>query len=185
MNKKIDAYSIMGFPVSLELDEAEVRARFQELSKSSHPDAGGDQVAYQRLVEAQKILSNTARRLRHWVDLAGWTIGPGVQSMAPATGESFARVASIIKAASEARRAREKAGSVLAKAMAECRCLESQEKLSELLAEIERSEEDARHELADLSKGQPDPSQVVKLADEFSYLEKWRKQAREALAQLV
>jgi hypothetical protein len=51
-----EAYSMFGFKISDKVEKAIVKDRFNKLAKKAHPDLGGSQEAFMRLMEAQKLL---------------------------------------------------------------------------------------------------------------------------------
>ncbi len=89
-----DAFAALGFPRHPWLDADEVRATFQRLAASAHPDRSGSTSDFSDLTAAYGILREPASRLRHFLAL---------ERSEPATGlpadliEYFSRVAHALK----------------------------------------------------------------------------------------
>ena len=66
---ELDCYEELSQKRCLELNSDNLREKFQELSKSHHPDAGGDEVVFSRINRAHSILFNPSSRVEHLYEL--------------------------------------------------------------------------------------------------------------------
>lgn len=66
---ELDCYEELSQKRCLELNSDNLREKFQELSKSHHPDAGGDDVVFSRINRAHSILFNPSSRVEHLYEL--------------------------------------------------------------------------------------------------------------------
>jgi len=69
-----DAYAILGLPRGA--SEAEVRAAWRDAARRTHPDVGGDAVAFRRAREAYGILIDPVQRAAHDRRLDARSAGP-------------------------------------------------------------------------------------------------------------
>lgn len=66
---KIDPYEVLG--VGRDATAAEIKSAYRKLSKTNHPDAGGDPAVMRAINDAYEILSDPEeageiRRIRRW-----------------------------------------------------------------------------------------------------------------------
>jgi curved DNA-binding protein CbpA len=60
-----DYFEVLGLPRRAVLDEEDVRSAFRECGKVTHPDAGGDETAFELVNRAYAALRDPGERLRH------------------------------------------------------------------------------------------------------------------------
>lgn len=176
----MDAFAELGLPRSPVVDAEAMSRRFDELSRTRHPDAGGDPAAFSRLAEARRLLSSTALRLRHLLDLEH----PGTRldgALAPAVMDMFAALGPALQAAQDLERRKAATTSALARALLapeEMRQRESLEATAATLADRLAAMTDA----AQTWNGRADS--LSEWAREAAFLERWQAQVRDILSRL-
>lgn len=178
----MDAFELLGIGKRLVISEDELRAAFREAGKRAHPDAGGDHAAFAMVAEARAILSDPARRLRHWLECQGIE-APEHGPLPGFVMDLFGVVGAAMQQADEVARQREGARSALAKALLEPRVLAARDAL-----EAARTQVDAaiNAELARLPaiEAAPGPA-AAHHARALAFLGKWKEQLRAKFAALV
>ena len=177
----MDAFAVLGFPRELNLDADTVRARFQELSLSRHPDCGGEAGDYRELVEAEAILGTPYKRWRHWAELHGWKQGARIVEMDDSIAEDFERVGDLLRRAREAVQARISSGSVIARALAERNSIFLLGEISAKLGELSSKEAMILARAGEYLL----PGEAGKLSGELSCLAKWTRELQEAVSALA
>jgi len=176
----MDAFAEFDLPRSPFVDETALVRKFDELSRSQHPDAGGHSAAFARLVEGRRTLTSTALRLRHLLELEC----PGTRldgPLPPALMDVFATLGPALQAARELQQRKSSATSTLARALlapAEMRQRETLETAAATLAHRLESVNQAAQSWDGTA------ATLAAWAREASFLEKWQSQTREALLQL-
>ena len=170
----------MGLPRAPSVDAEALARQFDALSRTRHPDAGGEAAAFARLAEARRLLSSTALRLRHLLELEH----PGTRlegALSPSLMDLFAAVGPALQAAGDLERRRAAASSALARALLAPGQMHAREELERLGAEVaDRLEAiDAASRLWDGTAGT-----LTAWAREAAFLEKWQAQIRDALSRL-
>jgi curved DNA-binding protein CbpA len=177
----IDAFAEFSLPRSPGVDEQALARRFDDLSRSCHPDAGGDPAAFSRLTEARRLLSSPALRLRHLLELES----PGTRldgPLSPSLMDLFTTLGPTLQAVQNFELRKTAATSALARALLaseETRHRESLEDLASTLATQFSTLLDA----AQNWNGSPDP--LAAWAREAAFLEKWQSQVRDHLSRLT
>lgn len=72
-----DAFALLQLPRRPWLDAGEVRAAFQRLAATTHPDRFGSTTAFVELTRAYETLRDPAQRLRHFLALEQPGLGAG------------------------------------------------------------------------------------------------------------
>ena len=176
----MDAFAEMGLPRSPAVDEDALARQFDTLSRARHPDAGGETAAFARLAEARRLLSSTALRLRHLLELEH----PEARldgALSPALMDVFATLGPALQAAQDVERRRASASSALARAL-----LAPQEMLArETLEHIAESLAQHLDAIVDASRSWDGTAQpLAAWAREAAFLEKWQSQVRHTLTRL-
>lgn len=86
----MDLYATLELPRTT--TDAEIRSAYRRLSKTLHPDKGGDKAAFQQLQDAYELLSDPERRARY--DATGDTSSPASAEarITAVIAESYAQV---------------------------------------------------------------------------------------------
>jgi curved DNA-binding protein CbpA len=179
-----DAFAEFGMERRPWLDPAALQSRYHELAVIRHPDkCGGDPRPLSRLNEARRILSSPPLRLRHLLDLTSPT-GPIMEHFTP-DFEQFARAGSLAKRAEQI--SAQNASSPLAAAVARAGCASLQKEIAAALDRINLRLEALERIIQSLDASWPDvaPQDIPLLAEEFSFLNKWRQSLRSAQTRLV
>lgn len=176
----MDAFAEMGLPRSPVVDEDALARQFDSLSRLRHPDAGGEAAAFARLAEARRLLSSTALRLRHLLELEH----PGSRLEGDLTAglmDLFATLGPALQQAQDLERRKAAASSALARALLateEMRAREILEPMAESLA-------GRLSAVAVASRSWDGTAQpLAAWAREAAFLEKWQSQVRHALTHL-
>jgi hypothetical protein len=180
MNHPLDAFAELGLPRSTVVDEQEMARRFDELSRARHPDAGGDPSSFARLAEARRLLSSTALRWRHLLELEH----PGTRldgALPPALMDVFASLGPALQAAQDLERRKAAASSALARALLAPEEMRQRESLESTAATL-AAQLDAVIESARSWDGTAVP--LAAWAREAAFLEKWQSQVRDVLGRL-
>lgn len=172
---------MMGLPRRLDLDAEVVRARFQEMSQSLHPDRGGAATGFQGLVDAAATLASPARRWRHWAELEGWQPREKIVAMEESVADDFARVGDLLQRARSLAAAKSEANSALARAMAERKSMAMLQEITCLLAHL-RSRESAILEQANAGIS---AEEAGRLSGHLSCFGRWQDELRSAVSALA
>lgn len=162
------------------LDDETRGLAFREAGKRRHPDAGGSAEDFERLKEAERVLADPGRRLRHWLELEGV---PGEWRGAVSAGlmDVFADLGALLQRADGLLRERGKASSALAKAMLEGRVQAMREEMEGMQERLEGMVAERVAAFPQVERGERDGWE---LARELGFLGKWRGEVRERFAGL-
>jgi len=179
-----DAFAEFGVEKRPWLDPGALLSRYHELAAVRHPDkCGGDPLPLARLNEARGILGSAPSRLRHLLAL---TASPEMAGkiFEPDFG-LFAHVGSLAKRAEQI--SEKRASSPLAAAVARAEAASLQKEISQALARIDLQIHALEEKVRSMDAIWPDvaPQDVSLLAEEFSFLEKWRQSLRTARTRLL
>lgn len=167
-----DAFAEFGLERRPWVEPEVVLARYHELAAIRHPDkCGGDSSPLVRLNEARGILSSPSSRLRHLLNfLPGTETGKFQPDF-----EMFSKVGLLVRQAEQISAKKEATTEALEKAILEMLALIAQR--------LEALEENIRQ----LDSRWPgvSPGELAVLAEEISFLEKWKKSLREARTLLL
>lgn len=180
-----DAFAILGIERKLAVSDEELRAAFRQAGKTAHPDSGGAGGDFSALQEAYAILSNPARRLKHWLALQGvrdegrGTISNGLVDLFGAVGPVLQRVDALIRQRGEAR-------SALTRAMLEGETHICREQLEDMIGRVDRALASEIGTFPAIGAAHPVPvSEAAHIARNLAFLEKWRAQLRERFSRLI
>ncbi|MEI8311873.1 MAG: hypothetical protein WCH98_14080 [Verrucomicrobiota bacterium] len=168
-----DAFAEFGVERRPWLDPAVLQSRYHELAAVRHPDkCGGDPLPLACLNEARAILTSPPLRLRHLLALDG-SRGAPAEKFHP-DFELFSHVGTLTK------KAEQLSGKMAAASPAEAASLQKQ--ISAALDRINLRMDALERKIRLLNEGWPDvnPQVLPPVADEFSFLIKWRKSLRSA-----
>lgn len=73
-HKEYDPFAILG--IDREATDKEIKKQYRELSKTMHPDKGGDEEAFKELTKAYKALTDEEIK-KNWIEY-GNPDGPGI-----------------------------------------------------------------------------------------------------------
>lgn len=177
----MSAFEKLGVPVGLVIADEAVREAFRKRAGEVHPDSGGDAGEFAALQVAQEVLLSPAKRLKEWLAATGMEVDSRGQIEAGLM-DLFQKVAEVGSAAEGAIKTGEKAGSALAKAMAEVALMKQREKVKELLAEVEREIGGRIAIFPEIAEGRCDGGKVMR---DLVFLEKWRGTLRGIYGRLM
>ncbi len=177
----MNAFERLGVPVGLAVSDEEIREAFRKKAGETHPDSGGDAGEFSALHVAQEVLMSPAKRLKEWLAAKGTEVDSRGQIEAGMM-DLFQKVAEVGSAAEGAIRTGEKAGSALAKAMAEVALMGQREKVKDLLAEVELEIGKRIVAFPEIEEGRVDGGKVMR---DLVFLEKWRGTLRGIYGRLM
>jgi curved DNA-binding protein CbpA len=170
-----DAFALLHFPRRPWLAEDDVRAAFQRLAATAHPDRAGTDADFSELTRAYETLREPAARLRHLLALEQPELARS--SGVPADlAEWFPRVAAQVQILKQA------GTSPLAKALARGETGEAERVLRDVNALREITL--ARVRKIDAQWPAADFAELAGLLARLSFLDKWTAQLREGLLAL-
>lgn len=152
-----DSFSQLSFPHRPWLDADEVRAAFQRLAASAHPDRSGSAADFAELTRAYNTLREPTSRLRHFLALEGPDLAAA--PMPPDLVEWFPRVAQALQQTATAETTLAELTTLREAALAQVR------------------EIDSRWNAADFPE-------LARLLARLGFLDKWTHQLSEALLAL-
>ncbi|MFZ4774444.1 MAG: hypothetical protein ACOYM3_03730 [Terrimicrobiaceae bacterium] len=181
-----DAFAEFGLEKRPWLDPLAVQVRYHELAVPRHPDkCGQDPLPLARLNEARGILSSHASRLRHLLTLVLPTEAP--QSRFQPDFDLFSFVGTLSRKAETLSAKRDRASSGLTKALAktETEALEKEvvaaiDRLNLLACTLEK-----KIQLLDARWPSVTAEEIVLLAEEDTFYQKWRQSLRDARTRLL
>lgn len=169
-----DAFAEFGIGRRLWVAPEAVRSRYHELAALRHPDkCAGDPLPMSRLNEARSILASHPLRLLHLLDLTGSDpTGPGKYEP---DFELFARVGLLTKKAE--RLCANSSSSPLAAAVNRAEFSTLQEEIALMLDKIAGRIGLLEQKLQAMDSLWPEvqKNEIRTLADEFTFLKKWRQ----------
>lgn len=170
----IDAFAEFGLERRLWVDPETLQSRYHQLAGPRHPDkCAGDSQPLSRLNEARGILASHSSRLLHLLNLTGLQ---GVETGRHQPDfELFSRVGRISKNAE--RLCSDHPSSPLAAAVNRSAIAALQLEIPPMLDEIARRTDALEIRLRALDALWPDveTEEIRSIADEFTYLKKWRQ----------
>lgn len=169
----IDAFAEFGIGRRLWVDPEALQSRYHELAALRHPDkCAGDSLPMSRLNEARGILASHSLRLLHLLDLTG-SDRTGPDEYEP-DFELFSRVGMLTKKAERISAASSSSPLAAAVNRAETSALQKEiaRMLDEIAGRIDRLEQKLR--VMDSRWPDVDTNEIRPLADEFTFLKKWR-----------
>ena len=175
--KSLNAFSLLGLPAAPQLDESLLAQRFDELSRSQHPDAGGEASAFALLTEARRQLSSPAARWRHLLELQF----PDTSldgALPPSLMDIFATLGPALQKSQDLLRRKTNASSALTRALLTTEAMRHRESL-EMTATALADRLDSLQSTAAAWDGTG--TTLAAWAREAAFLEKWQAQTRETL----
>lgn len=176
-----DAFAELGLERRPWLDPQTIRSRYHELAARAHPDkAGGDEAVLVRLNSARRTLSSHGLRLSH---LAALAFPGSLPPPAPAPDwDVFLRVATVAGEAKSAAEKKARASSALETAVAATKISALKNELSnvERLTAAHRAELESATREADRTWPSTGPDVLWKLAEQWTFWNRWNEALREA-----
>ena len=179
-----DAFAEFGVEKRPWLDPVMLQSRYHELAAVRHPDkCGGDPLPLARLNEARRILASPPARLGHLLALTAKT-GMADKKFGP-DFELFSLVGTLTKKAEQISEKRDASPLAAAVVRAEAGLL--QKEISSALDRINLQIHELEKKVRAMDTIWPDvlPQDLSFLAEEFSFLIKWRQSLRAARTRLL
>jgi len=181
-----DAFAVLGLEWRPWLDPAALQSRYHDLAAVRHPDkCGGDPLPLARLNEARAILSSPPLRLRHLLALDG-SLGTVAEKFHP-DFELFSHVGTLIKKAEQLSGKMALPSPALTAAVLGPEASALQKEISAALDRINLQLDALEKNIRSLDENWPDvkPQAISLIAEEFSFLKKWRESLRSARTCLI
>ncbi len=180
----MDAFERLGIMRLLVLDEGALDARFRELSKKAHPDAGGDAEEFEAIRKAYDSLRSPLARLRVALSSLG-----DFESRGAVPGkvmDLFGPMADGLQAVDQFLGEREKARSGLGKALLDAKMPALKVELESLGNELTLLESDlvGRFSIFDQEGWESSRAEMEEVSRGLAFVTKWQAQTREATGKL-
>ncbi len=178
-----DFFALLGQPRQPWLDPGELKARFHELARVAHPDAGQQtDSVFRDLSEAYETLADPKRRLHHLLTLAGAPPPGGAGPVPPDLGSIFSRLGTTLMETQQHLRQKAAVTSPLGRSVLAGTEAALRSRLSGLKEELSRAEDDALQNLKKENEAAAlRPAVLGPLYQRLSYLSRWRDQVEEQL----
>jgi len=183
----MNAFDALGLPQRLTLTPGEIENAWHAAGKASHPDAGGDELAFAVLREARATLASPASRLAHWLELRGKKPDPR-GAIASEIMDLFAPVGDVVQQADDLARRRAAATTALGLALLEGETLCVRESIEATIARITAAIDSQCAPFPQWESGQSGESVVdtqAAVLRNLRFLEKWRRTLMSAYAGLA
>lgn len=176
-----DHFAELGIPRAAWIDATEIKDRHHQLMVDCHPDkvhGNGDRAT--RLNAARRSLDNPAARLKHLLELEF----PGFQSLQKpeADWDFFSKIAQIAKMAADLTTNLAPSTSPLARAVAQKRTTDVIKAITDIQNELRERELALENRTRLLSASSFEAQTLSDLAEEWTFLNRWKSAIREARA---
>lgn len=180
----MNAFDALGLPHRLTLTSAEIETAFREISKTRHPDTGGDEQSFTILREARSTLTSPASRLAHWLEIQGvkpqprGTINPEIMDL-------FTHVGETVQQANSLARRRTSTTTALGLALLESETLRIREALESMITRVDANIESQCAPFASWEAQPPNPDLPTATIRNLRFLEKWKASLMSEYASLA
>jgi DnaJ-domain-containing protein 1 len=181
-----DAFAELGFERRPWTDPDRLQARYHELARLRHPDAsGGDPAPLARLNESRSILIDPAVRIRHLLALE-WPDAKCPEKFQP-DFDLFSRIGHVTRRAEDLAEKQESARSPLAAAVVRAQAQTALNELAENAQTLDVRLRALEASLREIDSRWPQVAadELARMADEFAFLQKWRKSIAFARTRLL
>lgn len=175
----MNAFETFSLTPTLDLDLESLREVYQDIAAKNHPDSGGDQKAFEQINLHYNELKSPSKRLKAFMDAEGIEHDPR-GAVSNDLMDLFMQVGSLLQNTDAFLRKRSQAASILAKALLEAESMDTQDKLSELIATVEGKLDSITCSFSSELKVESLPA----LARNLSFLEKWQAQLQQRYGSL-
>jgi curved DNA-binding protein CbpA len=181
----MNAYELLRLPARLTITPDELGSAFRNAGKSAHPDAGGNDLEFARLHEAQAILASPSRRLRHWLELRGIAVEMR-GTMETGLMDVFQLIGTVTQRAEALIRRREETRTPLGRALLEDETQHCREAVEHAIALIESAIQAQGAAFPHYeSSPAPDAAAASATARNLAFLEKWQLALRSLYSRLI
>ena len=178
----LDYFALLELPRQPWLEEDAVRAQFQRLAATAHPDGGGgDGARFVALNEAWQALRSPTNCLRHYLELTNPESLQATGAMAGTHGDLFMEIAEAQQRAAAVASRLAEARAPLARAILETERIAARERLEQLTSRVSEQTKAIHRQLRGDS---PTPAELASALNQLVFLEKWNNQLRERLLAL-
>ncbi len=173
-----DLYAVLGLERHYYLDLNLIEEAFRRAAALSHPDQPtGSRALFQELQEATTTLRDPVKRLRY---LAGIP-EPSSLSLPPVAMKLFPNIIACLQTTDALLKKHQAASGTLAKALLTEELLQERRNLQQALQQVKTWESSLQHQLQtwDIMKISPSSEELLKLANQFTFAQRWLKQLQE------
>ncbi len=181
----MDPFSRIGLPRKLDLNASELEEELRQLAKSAHPDAGGDAEEFSEISKAGDLLKVPVSRLKVALELSGADLA-GRGSVPAEIMDLFSPVAAVLEEVRSFVSERERARSVLGKAVLDAQVPVLKRKLEELTTAVGDLEERQRERFPEFDQRGWENclAEMEEAYRALLFLGKWMGQLREATGKI-
>ena len=169
----MDAFSLLGLPHDLSIDEARVREAYRAASKEA-----GDEATQASITAAYQLLRSPSARLRHWLELKGIT-GETRGAIDGELVDWFGHIGAVIQGADELLRRRDQCQSALARAMMEKDMQAGRMRIEEWQGRLREWLVQKTALFTAIEAGEISPAEAWVYVRDLGFIEKWQQQLRE------
>ncbi|MFC5049814.1 hypothetical protein ACFPK9_04200 [Rubritalea spongiae] len=170
----MNAFETFSIDPSLTIDPDQLKLLYQNLAAEKHPDSGGDKATFEKINQDYATLQSPAKRLKAFMEIKGIKFDSR-GAVSNDLMDLFMQVGSLVQEADLFIRKKSAAASALAKALLESESMELQDKLSDLIAQIEQKQATITTSFAT----QIPSEQLSQTARNLAFLEKWQAQLQQ------
>lgn len=173
-----DPYALLKLPCRFHLDSSVIEEAFRRAAALHHPDqTSGSTTSFHQLQEAATILRNPAKRLRHFAGASE----PRSLQLPSAAAELFPSIMKTLQQADHLIKKYQNSSGNLTKALMKRELLEEQNTIQNTLQQIETWHESLQQQLRnfDASETIPSSEELLELANQFTFVQRWEQQLRE------
>ncbi len=181
----MDPFSRIGLPLKLDLTPGVVEDEIRRLAKSVHPDVGGEAGEFAEISRAGDLLKVPVSRLKVALEISGADLA-GRGSVPSEIMDLFSPVVSVLEEVGAFVSEREKARSVLGKAVLDAKVPSLKRSLEELTGAVGKLEDYQRERFPDFDqRGWENCLEEMEEAYRaLLFLGKWSAQLREATGKI-
>lgn len=182
----MNSFNYLGLELRLDFTTGELKKRYQELSKSNHPDVGGSPNEFSKIQSAYEDLNSPSRRLKAALaTLNNAAVCRG--AVPPQVLDLFSPIASALEQVDRSLHERSMARSNLSRALIDAKIPElkiSLDSLQEKIGKLEMTFTD-KFGLFDSAGWQESQNEMDETSRGLAFLEKWQTQIRAAIGKLL
>lgn len=179
----MNAFHVLGLPVSLLIDEVKLKNVFLERAKQLHPDVGGSAAEFTELDRAQKSLMSPSLRLREWLAAQGHDFDSR-GAIDHVLMDRFVELGHFFNDLDHFLQKRDRVSSSLARALMEAEAMRWRERVESWQAQLQLDWNEKIQQFPQFESGAIEFSVIQTVARDLIFLEKWLNQLRERYAQL-
>ena len=184
----MNPFRVLGLPERASLSTEEVKARFQELSRTHHPDQQNDSAEksndFAEINQAYQALSSPAGRLKACLQTRHGDAFELKGSLSEGLLNLFTGIGSALQTADTFLAKKSKATTLLAEALLAPELLATQQALGQAMHSVNDRLSEAETRIPEMDS-EKDLEEASALCRELIYLEKWQSQIQSRFHELI